>query len=66
MRTVGDLARPVLQLSVAFVLMSNPVSLALERFRLATARECACERLDVLMNMLRPIGGLVKLLYFEA
>jgi hypothetical protein len=66
MRTVADLARPVLQLSMAFVLMSDPISLALERFRLATARECACERLNVLMNMLRPIRGLIKLLYLEA
>jgi hypothetical protein len=57
---------PAFQLSVSLVLMSDPVGLALERFGFAAIGEGTSKRLYVFVNVLRPIGRLVKLLDLEA
>lgn len=64
--TVIHIALPPLKLAMAFILMSHPIGLAFERFRLSTGIKGASERLDVFMNVLRPIGWFMEFLDFEA
>jgi len=65
MVAVCNLTCPVLQLTVSLVLMSNPVRLALERFRFPAIGKGARERLYVFMHMFGPIGRLVELFDLE-
>jgi hypothetical protein len=53
--TIFDITRPPFEVTVALVLVSNPVSFSLKHLRVTAPIPCACERLDVLMNMLGPI-----------
>jgi hypothetical protein len=57
-----NIARPPFKMAMSFVLVSNPVSLALEHLWLPTLVPGASEGLHILMNMLGPIRGLRKLL----
>ena len=66
MVTISNVTGPVLELSVAFVLVSNPVSFALERFGFLAVREGTGEGLNVFMDMLRPVRRLIELLHLEA
>jgi hypothetical protein len=63
---IRNLTCPVLQLPVPFVLVPDPVGLAFEGLGLTTVRECASERLYILVDVLCPIRGLVELLDLEA
>jgi hypothetical protein len=61
-----NLAGPVLQLSMSLILVTDPISLALERFWLAAIGKCTRKRLDIFVYVLRPVGWLVKFLDLEA
>lgn len=63
---IGDVACPVLQLSVAFVFVSNPIGLTLERLGLLTIGKGAGKGLNIFVYMLGPVRRLVKLLYLKA
>ena len=65
MITVRNLAGPILKLSMALILVSDPVSLSFEGLWLATIWKSACERLDIFVDMLSPVRWLVELLHFE-
>ena len=51
MSTVSHIALPPLQLSVSFVLMSDPIGLPLKGFSVRTALEGASERLQILAHL---------------
>ena len=63
---ISNVASPILELSVAFILMPNPISFTLERFRFLAVGEGTCEGLNILMYVLCPVGRLVELFHLEA
>ena len=65
MIAIGDVASPILQLSVALILMTDPISLALERLRFLTVREGTGERLDIFVHMFGPVRRFVEFLHLE-
>ena len=66
MCALSYVAFPALKLSMPLILMSNPIGLALEGFRLVAIRKGASERLNIFVDMLGPIRRFVELLDFEA
>lgn len=66
MGAVTDAAGPILQLPMTFVLVSDPISFALEGFRFSAVGKGACEGLNIFMHVLGPVGGLLELFHFEA
>jgi hypothetical protein len=65
MGALSYIALPSLKLSMSLILMSNPVGLALEGFRLVATRKRTSEWLNVLVDMLSPIRRFVELFDFE-
>jgi hypothetical protein len=66
MPTILILADPPLQVAMSLVFVSNPVCFSLERLWLFTLLVRAGKWLYILVNMLRPIRWLLKLLRLEA
>jgi hypothetical protein len=58
-------ASPPFKFPVPFTLMPNPVRLSLERLGLVAVRKCACKRLNVFVDMLRPIGWFLEPFHLE-
>lgn len=56
-----DIARPPLEMAMAFILMSDPISFPLEHFRVAAVVPGTSKRLNILMYMLRPVRRFDKL-----
>lgn len=50
-RAIVHVAHPPLQLAMPFILMPDPIGLALERLGLGTRGEGAGERLDIFMDV---------------
>lgn len=65
-RTIGEIAGPPFEMSMSFVLVSNPVRFSLEGLRFVALGESACEGMDVFVDVFSPIGGLGKLFDLEA
>jgi hypothetical protein len=63
--TIGYLASPILELSMPFILVSDPVSFSLERLWFAAVWKGTSERLNILVYVLGPIRRLVELLDLE-
>lgn len=62
---IGYLTSPMLQLSMTFVLVSDPVCFAFEGFGLPAIKKGTCEGLHVFMDVFRPIRWFEKLFDFE-
>lgn len=65
-RTIREIAGPPFEMSMPFVLVSDPVSFSLEGLGFCAFGEGACERMDVLVDVFSPVRRLRKLLNLEA
>lgn len=65
-RTIGEIAGPPFEMSVSFVLVSNPVRFSFEGLRFGAFGEGASEGMNVFVDVFSPIGGLGKLFDLEA
>lgn len=64
--TIGEITGPPFEMSMSFILVSNPVRFPFEGLRLGTFGKGACKGMDVLVDVFSPIGGLGKLFDLEA
>lgn len=60
-QAIGKIAGPPFEVSMPFVLVSNPVCFSLEGFRLGAFGEGTCEWVNVFVDVFGPVGGLRKL-----
>lgn len=65
MCTIRYVACPPFEMSVAFILMANPIGLALEGFWLGAFSKRAGKGVDVFVDVLGPIRGLCELFDLE-
>lgn len=65
-RAIRHTASPPLEMSVAFILVADPVGFSLERFRFSAFGKGACEGVDIFVDVFGPVGGFCKFFDFEA
>lgn len=66
MCAIRDVAGPPLEVSMALVLVADPVGFAFEGFGFSAVEKGTCERVDIFMDVFGPIRGLCKLFDLEA
>ena len=66
MIAVRDLTSPVFQLPMPFVLVSDPIGLALKRLGFTAIGKGASERLYILVHVFGPVGWFIEFLDLKA